>query len=271
MTVRTRLLAASATTALLASAGVSAFLAQPVTASPPSVKTAEAAPEWGYLGDLGPSHWGRLGYPTCDEGTRQSPIDISRKRGRDLPNPRFDYGAVELELVDTGHGVNAGPVKGSAPHTVVHGGKRYTFAQFHHHGPSEHQIDGLHYPAEVHFVTQAEDGALAVFGVLFKGGGATNKAWKPVLDVITEASTDPSKTSAKVDLNALLPKDRRSYRYEGSLTTPPCTEGVAWTVFTTPVVISSAQLNDMLEAYQGNARPVQPLNGRSVLLDRTRR
>lgn len=271
MTRRTRRSLSAAATAL-AIAGVSAgvVLSDPVTASPAPAPAADAkGAEWGYLGKLGPSHWGDLGYPTCSKGDKQSPIDINTSRGLGLANPRFDYGRVKLTLAETGHGVNVAPAKGSRANIASVNGKKYTFLQFHHHGPSEHQIDGLHYPAEVHFVNQAKDGSLAVFGVMFRGGGPTNKAWKPVLDVITKATADPGATSTTADLNALLPKDRRSFRYEGSLTTPPCSEGVAWTVFTKPVVLSSAQLNNLLEAYQGNARPVQPLNGRSVLFDRT--
>ncbi|MDO5697191.1 MAG: carbonic anhydrase family protein [Dermatophilus congolensis] len=270
MTVRTRYLAASVAAIALAGAGVLSGATQTAAQPAPAVKAAPAdgAAKWGYIGDVGPSHWDDLGFPMCGEGKKQSPIDINASRSRGIANPRFAYGTVKLELTDNGHGVNTGPVKGSKPNTVKHGGKTYTFAQFHHHAPSEHQIDGIHYPAEMHFVNQAEDGSLAVFGVMFRGGGKENKAWKPVIDVITQPDGD-KKATAKADLNALLPKDRRSFRYEGSLTTPPCSEGVAWTVFTTPVTLSSAQLNEVMEAYQGNARPVQPLNGRSVLFDRT--
>ena len=275
MALRPRIFAASASAVALAAAGLTAGVAQagqaPAAPAPAAVtKSAEKPAKWGYLGDLGPSHWGDLGYPVCAKGAKQSPIDINTSRGIGLANPRFDYGTVKLTLAETGHGVNVAPAKGARANIASIKGKKYTFLQFHHHGPSEHQIDGLHYPAEVHFVNQAKDGSLAVFGVLVRGGGATNKAWKPVIDVITKATADPAATSTTADLNALLPRDRRSFRYEGSLTTPPCSEGVAWTVFTKPVVLSSKQLNDLLEAYQGNARPVQPLNGRSVLFDRTK-
>lgn len=227
------------------------------------------AQDWGYLGDLGPSHWGELGYPLCEQGQNQSPIDITRTNSGGWPNPSFDYGKVRVTLAATGHGVKVAPEPGAAPNTVAHQGKEYTFQQFHHHAPSEHQIDGLHFPAEVHFVNRAEDGSLAVFGVLVRGGGHTNRAWEPILDVITEATTDPSATIARVDLDRLLPGDRRSYRYEGSLTTPPCTEGVVWTVFTQPIVLSNDQVATLMEAYQGNARPAQDRNSRVVLYDRS--
>lgn len=271
MNLRTRYLAAPVAGIVLAVGAVSAGMAQPVSTHLPAHEAAADGekPEWSYLGATGPSHWGDLGYPVCEEGKKQSPIDISSTRSRALKDPGFSYGEVGLRLSDNGYGVNADPVRGSKPNTVRHLGKSYEFLQFHHHAPSEHQVDGLHYPAEMHFVNRAEDGSLAVFGVMFKGGGATNKAWKPVLDVIADVSSASSEPSVEVDLDDLLPKDRRSYRYSGSLTTPPCTEGVAWTVFTTPVVLSSDQLDDMLEAYNGNARPVQPLNGRSVVYDRT--
>ncbi len=164
--------------------------------------------------------------------------------------------------------MNVAPEPGAAPNTVAHQGKEYTFQQFHHHAPSEHQIDGLHFPAEVHFVNRAEDGSLAVFGVLVRGGGHTNRA-RGRSSLSSPRRRRPSATIARVDLDRLLPGDRRSYRYEGSLTTPPCTEGVVWTVFTQPIVLSNDQVATLMEAYQGNARPAQDRNSRVVLYDRS--
>lgn len=270
MQQKMRYLAVPAVAVALATAGMGVSTAQPTTqrAVPGQTAPTQAA-DWSYLGRTGPAHWGKLGYPTCAKGTTQSPINITRTTSRRLADARFAYGKVSLSLVDTGHGVNVAPVGGQLPRTVKLGGIKYTFAQFHHHSPSEHQVNGMNYPAEMHFVNKAANGDLAVFGVFFKGGGATNRAWKPVIDVITQATMDPKATKARADLSTLLPKDRRSYQYRGSLTTPPCSEGVAWTVFTTPVVLSDQQLSDVMEAYQGNARPVQALNGRRVLFDTT--
>lgn len=267
MSTRTRWIAASAAAIALTVAGVTVGEARPATS--PAAPPTGSAPAWSYVGPTGPAHWGELGFADCAKGTSQSPINITRSRVRAVADPRFRYGRVELGFTDNGHGVNIAPLPGQRGQTVTLAGARYTLTQFHHHAPSEHQVDGMHFPAEMHFVHAAQNGDLAVFAVPFKGGGATNRAWQPVLDVITRASGEQKVTATVSDLAALLPKDRRSRRYSGSLTTPPCSEGVAWTVFTTPVTLSDRQLTAVLEAYQGNARPVQPLNGRTVLLDRT--
>lgn len=252
-----------------AATATSADATAPVAAPIPVPATAPYdGHEWGYTGPTGPSHWGDLGYPTCQEGTEQSPIDISRTRSRGLANPVFSYAKVRMLVEDTGHTIQVTPSPDSPVSSMTVGGKVYSLLQFHFHTPAEHQVDGLHYPAEVHFVHQSEDGAIAVVGVLIAGGGRVNEAWSPFIDAI--ASSDASK-AAEVDLPRMLPKDRRSYRYSGSLTTPPCTEGVAWTVLTTPVTISRPQLNQLLEAYSGNNRPVQPLGDRTVLFDRSSR
>lgn len=229
--------------------------------------SAGPAPKWSYTGDTGPAHWGDIGYPECSTGKKQSPINLRDATARPLPDPRFSYGRLTTDLVDNGHSVVASPAAGSAPSTVVLDKVTYPFAQFHYHAPSEHQLDGMLFPAEMHFVHETKSGKRAVVGVMLKGGGATNKAWKPFTDAVTKAAA--TRSSATVDLAALLPKDRRSFRYTGSLTTPPCSEGVSWTVFRKPVVLSDAQLTELMEAYSGNNRPVQPLLGRALVLDRT--
>ena len=135
----------------------------------------------------------------------------------------------------------------------------------HFHAPSEHTIEGVQYAAEMHFVHKASDGALTVVGVMIAEGAADNAAWAPYVDALTTVKgTDGS---ASIDWAAMLPAEQLTYRYEGSLTTPPCTEGVHWFLMTQPVELSAAQIAKITAAYTGNFRPIQALNGREVQVD----
>ena len=126
----------------------------------------------------------------------------------------------------------------------------------------------MHYPVEVHFVHKTDAGKLAVVGVFIKAG-KENVEWKAFTDKLTVATADPEATKVELDWAKLLPAASKTVRYDGSLTTPGCSEGVKWNVFTTPIQMSQAQINQFLEAYSGNNRPVQPLNNRVVAVDST--
>lgn len=230
-----------------------------------------AGAAWTYTGPTGPSHWATIdptNYALCADGTAQSPINIKGAKPTPLKNLEFDYTEGEAGIFNNGHTVEAEPL-GEETNTLTLGGVVYPFAQFHFHAPSEHEINGLHYPAEVHFVHKTADGKIAVVGVFLKAGKKANADWAPFVDVMNSATSDPEATLVDLDWEKLLPENRQTVRYNGSLTTPGCAEGVKWNVFTHPVVLSQAQLNDFLEAYSGNNRPVQPLHGRSVKLDNT--
>lgn len=138
-------------------------------AQPAAVPQAEGSAEWSYTGPTGPEHWADLGYRTCGTGRAQSPVDVTRPRGGRGDSLRIQYSAKSFKLSDTGHAVNAEPVGGGASGIVLDG-KRYELLQFHVHAPSEHQVNGLHYPAEVHFVHGSADGRLAVVGAFIKAG-----------------------------------------------------------------------------------------------------
>ena len=126
----------------------------------------------------------------------------------------------------------------------------------------------MHYPVEIHFVNKSDAGKLAVVGVFVKAG-AENAEWKTFTDKLTTATLDPEATKVELDWSKLLPVNKQNVRYDGSLTTPGCSEGVKWNVLTHPITMSQAQINLFLEAYSGNNRPVQPLNGRVVKIDST--
>ena len=229
-----------------------------------------AGVSWTYSGATGSSHWKSIdpvNYSTCVDGSAQSPINIVNPIKKNLTNLKFNYIKGEAGIFNNGHTVEAEPL-GSEKSTVTINGTPYTFAQFHFHAPSEHEVNGLHYPVEVHFVHKTDAGKLAVVGVFIKSG-KESAAWKAFTDKITIASGDPEDTKIEMDWAKLLPTLTETVRYEGSLTTPGCTEGVKWNVFTSPITMSQAQINQFLEAYSGNNRPVQPLNNRIVTLDST--
>jgi carbonic anhydrase len=245
-----------------------ALLAMGITGS-------SAAGSWTYTGATGASHWGDLdsSFITCVDGTAQSPINLVRKNTvlKDYKNLKFSYAKGTAGIFNNGHTVEAEPLvegEGVVENTVNISGVTYPFLQFHFHAPSEHEVNGMHYPLEVHFVHKTEAGKIAVVGVFVKAG-KTNDAWAPFIAKMNDATSDPEATTTELDWAKLLPTNPETMRYNGSLTTPGCTEGVKWNVFTHPVTMSQAQINEFLEAYSGNNRPVQPLHGRKIYLDST--
>jgi carbonic anhydrase len=228
--------------------------------------TSGEAAHWSYDGADGPAAWASLSadYTRCVDGSAQSPIAVDHPQDRPLPDLRFDYRTASVEIRDTGHTeqVNVAPES-----SVVLDGVAYRLAQFHYHAPGEHTVDGRSFPAEFHFVHQSDAGALAVVGLLVTAG-RHNPAWDPILEHLPNGTDEPV-TVAALDLPALLPADRATTRYEGSLTTPPCTEGVHWNLLSGVIELSEAQLSLLTGHYDHNNRPVQPLAGRPVVHDST--
>jgi carbonic anhydrase len=225
--------------------------------------SAWAQHEWGYEGEHGPGHWGALKseYASCGIGKAQSPIDIHGAVPGTLAPIRFDYRASALHIIDNGHTVQVNYGGGSS---MTVDGKRYELVQFHFHRPSEETVDGKAYPMEAHLVHKDAEGRLAVVAVLLKQG-----AENPFLRALwanLPAEKEKEKVLGKVTINAadLLPKSRGYYTFAGSLTTPPCSEGVTWFVLTIPVDLSASQVARFDRIYHHNARPTQPLNGRVV-------
>jgi len=215
---------------------------------------------WGYTGETGPAHWGEVS-ETCEAGREQSPISIGRTSHADAAAPRMEYDATPLKIVNNGHTVQVDYGAGSR---LVTDGKTYQLAQFHFHSPSEHQTEGMSHAMEVHLVHKAEDGSLAVVGLLLDEGAANpflEKIW-PKLP--SEVNHEVEVQGASVNVAELLPERPGFFAYEGSLTTPPCSEGVRWFVIDTPGTVSKAQVERFLGLVHENARPVQPLGGRMV-------
>lgn len=256
--------------------------AEPVPAATPQSTTrpsvpATSAPVWHYEGEEGPAHWGTLSpaFAACGEGRAQSPIDISKPSAdADLGAVKTTYPPAALRIVHHAHmadGINNGhtiQVNVSEADTLAVGGKTFQLVQYHFHAPSEHTIDGRHFPMEMHMVHKAGDDQLAVVGVFIEEG-EHNTAFDPVWgNLPKEKGVETHLTDVNVDVDELLPKARTTYRYEGSLTTPPCSEGVTWLVMTSPIALSAGQIAQFTAIVNQNNRPVQPLNGRPVVTDR---
>ena len=191
----------------------------------------------------------------------QSPIDIvthdAVPAAHDEPEALvFSHMHAPMEAVDNGHAVE---VETHATDATIRG-RHFTLAQFHFHAASEHTFDGKHYPLEAHYVFKAQDGRLAVVGVMYEVGQANPQA-QAVLDSLAHKRNAPH----EVDIDALLPAQRGYYHYLGSLTTPPLTENVEWYVLPTPVTMSRKQIDAFLAHYRHNNRQVQPLNGRPLV------
>lgn len=220
---------------------------------------------WGYTGDIGPDHWGDLdpAYSFCSLGRNQSPVDIVNPMAQPVEALTFAYGRAPLRIINNGHTIQVNCAPGN---TLRVGERSYTLRQFHFHAPSEHTIAGRYAAMEAHFVHQAEDGELAVVGVMIERGDA-NPAYALTWAHLPAEEGAEQRYEVEVDLGALLPRTLAAYRYTGSLTTPPCTENVRWFVLTQPVELAGAQVAAFEAIIKGNNRPVQPLNGRVILVD----
>ena len=222
---------------------------------------------WTYEGEEGPAHWGEIDptYATCGTGASQSPIDISAPSEKDLANIVFHYQPSEVNILNNGHTVQVNYDEGSY---IELDGIRYNVAQFHYHAPSEHAIDGKLFAAEIHIVHKDAKGQLAVVGIMLEEG-AENAAFAPFISNLPTEKTDVKDAGVKINAADFLPAVQTTFRYSGSLTTPPCTEGVHWLVMTTPVELSTAQLSALDALFDDNNRPLQNLNGRPLAEDST--
>ncbi|MCP2264700.1 carbonic anhydrase [Promicromonospora thailandica] len=220
----------------------------------PPADTAEV--HWTYDGDTGQDAWGGLSddFAACSSGNAQSPIDLPAHAAETTPEHlRVTAEPTEAESVDTGHTVQLVPE--GAGSAVEWEGLDHDLAQVHFHAPSEHTVDGEALAAEFHLVHTTAAGDTLVVGVLAQEGPEQNAAWQPFV----EGAEAPGTDGLALDVEAMLPADPTFETYLGSLTTPPCTEGVRWVVYTTPVELSADQLAVLEEASHGhNARTTQP-------------
>ena len=233
------------------------------TAAP--ADTAHAAAEASHWGYADAEHWGELAgeFATCSTGVEQSPIDLTRASPSVIADAELAYVPADATVTDNGHTVQ---VNLTTAGTAMIDGREYTLEQFHFHAPSEHTVDGVHSPVEAHFVHADAEGNLAVIGVMIVEG-----APHPLFDAIIAAvpgNEEEAPLSVQVDARTLMPTTLMAYRYPGSLTTPPCTEGVTWSVLQEPITWSPEQVAALVSHFEEpNNRPEQALNYRELQLD----
>jgi carbonic anhydrase len=227
---------------------------------------AEQHPHWTYASDTGPEHWGDLdpSFGLCSHGAKQSPVDLPAHAATAHAPPRPQWAPVPLRVVNNGHAIQ---VDDTAPSFTVDG-TTYSLAQFHFHSPAEHTIAGRTYDAEMHLVHESSDGKVLVVGVLFTSG-AESAVLKPIWDAMpAQVGGSPvTVPNVAIDVASLLPSAPRYLRYEGSLTVPPCTEGVTWLVVEPDAntSLSADQIARLRAATHGATnRPVQSLRERVV-------
>ncbi len=219
---------------------------------------------WGYSGHQGPEHWGSLNpeYTMCAEGKNQSPINLTGMIESELPPIAINYRPGGNAVLHNGHTIQVNYTPGN---TITVSGHEFELKQFHFHAPSENTIEGQSYPMEAHFVHADQDGNLAVVALMFKPGemnAELEKAWArmPAKPGITQPLVE------EINAGLLLPRDRHYYRFNGSLTTPPCSEGVLWLVMKASASASKAQIQKFSDIMKHpNNRPLQPVNARAIL------
>jgi carbonic anhydrase len=248
--------------------------AEAPTAHPAADTAPHEGPHWDYGPEASPAAWGRLSpeFAACSEGRSQSPIDLAIGTPAAMsPLPQYRPAALRIvhhehkaDVVNTGHSIQ---VDYPDADTLTVGNETFALLQYHFHSPSEHTVGGRHFPMEMHLVHKSDDGRLAVVGVFIEEG-APNAAFDPIWDNLpAEKGGKRHYEDVKVDVDQLLPSSRATWRYEGSLTTPPCSEGVTWFVMKTPIQLSPSQISKFQGILMGNNRPVQPLNDRTVVMD----
>jgi carbonate dehydratase len=219
---------------------------------------------WSYSGSTSPEHWGDLSddYKAAKDGKEQSPINITGAKDVDLPSLQLNSKNSKAEVENNGHTIEV-KLK-NKKNTLKFNGKTYTLEQFHFHAPSENQIDGKTYPLEGHFVYTTKDKKITVVSILYQYG-KENKTLKQVWKKMPQKAETKKNLSQPVAISQLFPKDLDYYNFEGSLTTPPCTEGVNWIVFKKQENISKAQVKKFSKTLGfNNNRPIQKLNGREI-------
>ncbi len=231
-------------------------------ATPPVIRA--AGPHWGYTGAESPEHWGELApeYRACSEGRNQSPINIVGTIDAELPPLRFSYTNHAGDILNNGHTIQADFPPGNF---IEVDGNRFELKQIHFHTPSENQVLSVSYPMEGHLVHADAAGNLAVVGVMMSEG-AENSALAKLWTQLPKHEGERTPLAAQVSATDFLPANRDYYRFGGSLTTPPCSEGVRWLLMKNAVTVSADQVETFAHLmHHPNNRPVQPVNARPVL------
>ncbi|PEM27741.1 carbonic anhydrase [Bacillus wiedmannii] len=232
----------------------------------PQKQSTKKNTQWSYEGTTGPEYWGELKpeYKICLNGQEQSPIDIKTEQIKSTVdnNPlQINYQPISFSIKNNGHSIE-GKANSSDDYLTL-GGNRYTLKQFHFHTPSEHQFEGKHADMELHLVHQNDQGQLAVVGIMIKEG-QKNEGFAAMWQNLPHRKNIKADVQHTIDIKQILPSDHSSFRYMGSLTTPPCTENVQWIVMKQTIEMSKKQIKVFHKLFPTNNRPVQPINGRAV-------
>ncbi|WP_284125262.1 carbonic anhydrase [Parerythrobacter aestuarii] len=236
-----------------------AFLVATALAATPAFAFDHHGKDWNFGDGTTPEEWSKVNpdYAMCDAGDMQSPIDLGSSKVIGNITVMTNYGATGGKLVVGEEKVQVDFAPGQFMHS---GTQHFNLLQVHFHTPAEHAFDGERHPLVAHFVHATDDGALGVIGVMFVEGDAN-----PELDKIIAAMTTGAGTDVMLDTSAMIPADLTVYRYMGSLTTPPCSEGVNWHVASNTMTASAEQIEALYEALGPSARSVQPLGNRLLV------
>jgi len=222
--------------------------------------------DWSYEGNTGPEYWSKIhsDYSICAKGKEQSPINIDPsllKESNTSVNMTIQYEPTTFTLKNTRNTIQASPI--TRRNMLSLNGKEYALEQFHFHTPSEHQFNSKSFPMELHLVHKDPYGKLAVLGIMIHEGNENEKL-APAWNVLPKKESEKAIVKEPIDLNALLPQNKTTFHYNGSLTTPPCTEGVKWVVLEQPIYMSTNQIQAFKDIFPDNHRPVQPINEREI-------
>jgi carbonic anhydrase len=243
--------------------GLSSLLVQSWPAC--AQNAASGQPDWGYLGRYGPVNWSKVdpGYSACSKGHEQSPVDIRGARLNSALKPvEFHFIAGPVTMVNDGHAVSVKPLAGGY---IVADGVRYNLVEFTFHHPSEHAVNGGLTDMEVDFLTRSADGKTAMLAVLLsENSDFPNTTLSMLWQHLPSKPGQTEKDDDMVDPGGLFPSDPGYWTYTGSLPAPPCTEGVQWFVYETPVSISQRQLEAFVRIFRMNTRPLQDMHGRKI-------
>ena len=259
---------------LLVAFGMASLLKEAIAAKE-TAQSKDSHTHWGYEPGNGPASWGKLtkDWRLCTAGNQQSPIDLAGARQKNMDKMKLEFPTANLKIVhqthvleaiDNGHTIQ---INYDGGETLEIGGKSFALRQYHFHSPSEHTVNGQRYPMEMHMVHVSQDKNLAVIGVFIEQGRhneAFDRIWS---NLPTQTGQEVHIENVQVDIDHILPENKSTYRYRGSLTTPPCSEGVGWFVYVEPIELSREQIEAFQKIFHGNNRPIQPLNDRTLWYD----